>query len=346
MPGLRVEWREGIAYAVGTFDGERVRKSLGTRDPAIAAEECARYEVRLFERRNHGEEAVRVFEEAAESYLRQGGEARFLPKLIRHFKGRALSKIKPGDIRDAAIVLYPKASNATRNRQGIVPGQAVVNHGHDRGWCSPIKVKPFEVAKSKKHKPVDEAWLSAFRVQCAKDALGHLGALVLFMNRTAVRVSEALRVLPSDVDLENRRVWLGKTKTDEDVFCYLTVDVVVAMAALDMDDDQPVFRYSDRSAVNRRMRAVCERARIPYRPTHSAGRHSFGTNAINGGADVKKAMDAGRWKSAGLFMGTYVHSDDAGRAVAAQFDEKTGLVGTDLPQAKPKKRYRFGKKGL
>jgi integrase len=344
MPGLRVEWREGIAYAVGTFDGRRIRKSLGTREPAIAAEQCALYEARLFQRRNYGEEAVRVFEEAAESYLRQGGEGRFLAKIIRHFKGRSLAKIKPGDIRDMAISLYPTASNATRNRQAIVPAQAVINHGHDRGWCAPIKVKPFEVRKSKKHKPVDEQWLTKFREQCRKDALPHLGALVLFMNRTAVRVSEALRVMPEDVDLEGRRVFLGKTKTDEDVFCYLTSDVVLAISAMGMEDGKPVFRYSDRSAVNRRIGKVCKRAGLPYRPTHSAGRHSFGTNAISGGADVKKAMDAGRWKSASLFMGTYVHSEDAGRAIAAQFDEKAGLVGTDLPQEKPKQRYRFGKK--
>lgn len=65
----------------------------------------------------------------------------------------------------------------------------------------------------------------------------------------------------------------------------------------------------------------------------------------DGGIDVKTAMEAGDWRSANLFVGTYVHANEAGRSVAAAFDRETGPVGTELAQSTSGKRYRFGKKG-
>lgn len=346
MPnGIRPKLRQGIWYAVGTFDGQRIRKSLGARDEATAREQCAIFEARLWKRHSYGEEAVRTFEEAALSYLEQGGEGRFLPPVMKHFRGVVLAKIKPGDVREMAIKLYPKAAAATRNRQAIVPASAVINHGHDRGWGPAIKVKPFDVPKSRKHKPVDDEWMAAFRAQCAADSLPHLWALVLFMNRTAARVSEAIRVTPEALDLGSRIVVLGKTKTGENRIRHLTTELVVCLAGLSMRAREPVFRYTDPKAVNRRIKAVCARAGIGYRPTHSAGRHSFGTNAIAAGIDVKTAMEAGDWRSANLFVGTYVHANEAGRSVAAAFDRETDPVGTELAQSTSGKRYRFGKKG-
>lgn len=346
MPGLKPELRNGIYYAVGTFNGRRIRKSLGTRNAEAAAEQCALYEARLWKRHSYGEEAVRTFEEAAESYLIQGGEGRFLPRVMKHFKGRSLASIKPGDIREMAILLYPKAAPATRNRQAIVPAVSVINHGHDRGWCPAVKVKHFEVEKSRKHRPVKDDWLNAFLAQCDRDSLPHLAALVLFMNHTAARVSEAIGLTGENIDLAARTCLLERTKTDEWVTCYLTSELVLRLATLDLKSEQPVFRYTDRSAVNRRIKAVCKRAGLPPRTTHSVGRHSFATNTIAAGVDVKRAMDAGRWKSAKLFMETYVHSEEAGRSVAAVLDRKRGLKATELPQQNKRKRYRFGKKQL
>lgn len=341
---LQLESREGVWYAVGTFNGKRIRTSLRTRDKVRAKEQLALYEAKLWKRHNYGEEAVRTFEEAAESYLRQGGEGRFLPRVLKHFKGRTLGTISPGEVRDMAISLYPRASASTRNRQGIVPAQAVINHGHSRHWCGPIKVDLFEVPKSRKHKPVSGSWLATFLAQCDKDGLAHLAALVLFMNHTAARVSEAIGLLGEHVDLDGRVCVLAKTKTDEWHPRYLTAELVLRMGALGIEDGQPVFRYTDRCAVNRRIAAVCKRAGLDARTTHSAGRHSFATNAMASDAKVKDAMEAGGWKSAKLFLETYVHSDDAGRAVAKIFDTKAGLIGAESAQQKPKQRYHFGKK--
>lgn len=343
MAGLKPEIRDGVWYAVGTFNGKRIRKSLRTRVEETAKEQCALYEAKLWKRHSYGEEAVRTFEEAALSYMQQGGEARYLPKLLKHFKGRALGSIKPAEIRDAALVLYPKDKPSTRNRQCISPARAVINHGHDRGWCGHIKVKAFDVPKSRKNKPVDRAWIDAFMAEADRRSLYHLSACVLFMHQTGARVSEAINLMGEHVDLSTRSVLLAKTKTEEWVPRYLTAEMVARIASLSPTEGRRVFYYTSRQAVNRRIKAMCEHIGIEVRSTHAAGRHSFATNAMNGGARVKDAMEAGGWKSAALFMQTYVHSDEAGRNVAGIFDRETGLIDTNLPQAKIPRLVKFGK---
>lgn len=343
MPGLKLKERDGIWYAVGSVAGKRIRESLGTRERGAAEELRAQFEARLWKRHTYGEEAVRTFEEAALSYMQQGGEARYLTKIIKFFKGRSIGSIKPAEIRDASLVLYPKALASTRNRQAIIPARAVINHAHDRGWCGPMRVKQWDVPKSRKNQPVDKDWISRFLIESDKSGLPHLSACVLFMQHTGARISEAINLLGEHVDLESRIALLEKTKTDEWSPRYLTAELVVRIGALGLRTGERVFSYTDRQSVNRRIKAVCERAGIEGRSSHAAGRHTFATNAINGGAKIKDAMDAGGWKSAALFMQTYVHSDEAGRNVAGIFDRQTGPFDTKAVQSIKQRRLRFGK---
>lgn len=277
--------------------------------------------------------------------MTHGGERRFLAPLIKHFRGRAIGSIKPGEIREAATTLFPTALPATRNRQGIIPTRAVINHAHELGWCNAIKVSLFPSPKSRKHKPVDREWLKAFMAQADSDGLPHLSAIVLFMNQTGARVSEAVRLTGEHVDLAKRLAVLERTKTDEMSVRHLTAELVLRLGALGLADGQPVFRYTDPKAVTRRMKAVADRAQIAVRTSHSAGRHSFGTNAMAvPEASVKAAMDAGGWRSARLFLETYVHAGEAGADLAKKFDQQTGTIGTELTQGGKKSRYRFGPK--
>lgn len=329
---LRAEQQpSGIWHAVGSVGRKRIRKSLGTRDEGRANELLAAYEAKLWKRSIYGDEAVRTFEEAAMSYMLQGGEARFLPRLIKHFKGRTLVTIKPAELRSAAAALYPSAGAATRNRQGIIPARAVIMHAHDLGWCAPVKVKQFEVPKSIKHKAVDRAWMDAFMAEADKSLLPHLSALALFMHQTGARVSEAVRLSGEHVDLPNRLALLEKTKTGTWSPRELTLELVARIAALKPRSETPVFGYTDPKAVNRVAKRVAIRAGIEPLSTHSFGRHSFGTNSLALTKDIKGVMDAGDWKSAKLFMETYVHSRDAGRTIASKYDEQAGPIDMNKP---------------
>lgn len=337
MPGLVPKLRGGLYYAIGSVAGRRIRKGLGTRDEARAQELCALLEAKYWKRHSYGEEAVVTFDEAALSYMNEGGEKRYLPPLIKRFRGRVLGTIKPGEITGAAFALYPDAKPSTRNRQAIIPMRAVMTHASAKGWCPLLKVKNFDVAKVLR-RSVDRAWIDAFMAQADGDGLPHLSAAMLFMFQNGARISEAAHLLPEHVDTANQIALLAETKTGEWEACYLTDELTARIVALPQELGEPLFGYQSRYGIRRRCIAVCRRAGISFIPNHQAGRHSFVTNALNFGASPKAVADAGRYKSMRMMLEVYAHAENAGREVASLFD-------TNRAQSKPKLRQVIGKKG-
>jgi integrase len=266
---------------------------------------------------------TRTFNEAAKSYIEHGGSDRYLAKVMAYFSDRPLASIFPFDIRQMALELYPDHSNSTRNRQALTPARAVILHGYERGWCNLIRLRSFKVENARRRVPASQIWLHLFVRQCQLDGLPHLAACVLFMAYTGARVSEAVELRWTEVDLQGRKALLLKTKTERNSMRYLTDDLVDRLYKLQVGSkpQDHVFRYTSRWSVNDRILAVCERAGLAYKSSHVCGRHSFATNAISMGMDVASAMEAGGWKSAQVFLQTYVHPKNAGRRVAEIFNE-------------------------
>lgn len=265
-----------------------------------------------------------TFTEAAASYLKHGGSPRYLQPIVDYFDGKPLASIFPFDVRKMAEVLYPDHKGSTRNRQAICPARAVIMHGYERGWCNIIRIKRFREDRVSRVKPASHLWLHAFVRQCERDGdLDHLAALVLFMSQTAARVSEAVALRWAQVDMSSRTVLLLKTKTGINSTRHLTDELVDRFAQLrsGAGSEGRVFRYTNRHSVNERIRAVADRAGIPYKSSHACGRHAFATNAMEAGADIRTAMAAGDWKSSSIFLETYVHPRvNAGRLVAERLN--------------------------
>ncbi|WP_377298382.1 tyrosine-type recombinase/integrase [Rhizobium sp. SGZ-381] len=280
-----------------------------------------RYVINNDDRNSHAGAPV-TFGQAAESYLASGGEARYLTPILTYFEGRPLASIYPFDIRSMAEAVYPAHSNATRNRQAITPARAVLMHGYERGWCPLIRVKRFRAERPNRPKPASPVWLHTFARQADKDELQHLSAIVLFMAQTGARISEAVALCWSEVDLTARTALLLKTKTSTNSMRYLTDELAGRLRDLrgTARAQERVFRYTSRHSVNERIRAICERAGIPHKPPHTCGRHTFATRAIELGMDVRTAMAAGDWRSSSVLLETYVHPRaNAGRIVADRF---------------------------
>lgn len=333
MSNLKVTWRNGVAWATGRIAGERIRKSLGTREREKAKELCALYEAKLWKRNAYGEDAVRTFEEAAISYMEAGGERLHLPPLIRLFSGRVLGSIKPGEITAAAKRLYPELKGSSLNRIVVTPARAVINHAAELGWCGPIKVKSFPVERVRRQ-AVGREWIDAFMAEADRARAPHLSALVLFMWSTGTRVSEALRVMPEHVDVHARTVMLERTKESEWEVRHLTTEMTLRIANLRPRPGGPIFGYAKRTGASQRMLKICAAAGIAYLPPHQAGRHSYATNALKAGATIPEVMEGGGWKSARLMLETYAHAETGGRRVA---DLLEGGPGHDLDTAKNSK---------
>jgi len=263
---------------------------------------------------------MHTFSEAAASYLEHGGEGRYLPRLVERFGPDDVTTITPMAVRTAAVELYPDASPATRNRQAITPARCVLYHAHELGWRMPARIRPFPAPKQRQTIPAGRRWLETFVDRCDADGLPHLAACVLLMNLCGARISEAINLLGDHVDLRRRTALLVKTKTGVNSLRYLPDHLVERIRELGLQPGQRVFRYTSRFSVNERIAAVCRRAELPYKSSHTVGRHAFATNALNAGVGVRVAMDAGGWKSSTIFLETYAHTIDAGRTVMDRFN--------------------------
>lgn len=322
---LKIVWIDGWASVHGTGpDGKRIRKSLKTRDARRAEEARAQLEARLWKVSLYGADAVVTFDECAVAYAEDGGEARFLPKITAQLAGRALKTITPKDIRDAAKRAYPTASNATLNRQGIVPARAVMNFGHDQGWCAEMKVLGFPVEQPQR-RAVDRPYLDALCAELPQ----RMAVLMRFMNATAVRVSEALRVQVEDVDMPRMRVLVRRTKNGEPRIVYLTAEVAEGMAAI-MPESGRVWDYAGRSSLYNTLRRACKNAGIPYLGTHQPGRHSYATMLDSAGWTAKQIAEAGGWKSPQLVAKIYTHPEETAQSAAV-------AIGRKLSGKKPKR---------
>lgn len=314
-------------YVSGTVAGKRIRQSLKTSDREKAEQLKAHIESRLWNASIYGPESVAVFEDAALSYLEDGGEGRFVPPLLKHFRGRPLREITGKEIRSAAKALYPAGSAATRNRQAIAPARAIINHAADQGLCSPVRVKQFANEKPTR-KAASLDWLVSFR----ESAAPHLAALAWFMFETGARISEAINLRPGDIDEINRRANLGKTKNGEHYHASFSAELRAELSNLTPRNGR-IFGYKSRHSIYGPWATACKRANIPYIPPHQAGRHSLATTLEKEGWSANAIAQAGRWKSVRLVQDTYIHTDDKGKEAASQ-------IGAQISQREEREMFR------
>lgn len=343
MP-LKIKWIKGVAHVHGTVAGRRIRKGLGTRDPQLAEHQRAQIEGRLLRASIYGEESEITFAEACLKYLEEGGEGRFIAPILKAFgPDQLVAKIKPGDVRALARELYPHAKPGTLNRQVITPVQAVINYAADRGWCAPIRIRRFKEVQAIK-RAANRAWIEAY---CAAEKNPYLRAARRFMFETGARISDVVAIQPHNLDLDNGRIWLERTKNDDPGEFLMSEALTREIATLTPkrfpDRSQRVFGYKTRFGMAAAMKKTCERAGLAYLTPHEAGRHSFATELVTRqGIDAATVAKLGRWKSPQLLMSRYVHPNDLPEIVNAAFGDGTGKfltsAGAKKPQATDKKR--------
>jgi integrase len=302
MP-LKIYRRGQIWHYRGTVAGRRIRGSTGAADKDVAARITAEREATEWKCRLDGPAAVLTFAQAAMLYRAAGKPTRFLEKIEDHWRETLVKDIPAGAIRQAAIDLYPGASAATRNRQAIVPTQAIINHAAEMEICPPIKVKRFKV-DLKVRKPVTLEWVQRFTAEASP----HLGALAWFMFQTGARVSEALAVRWSDVDLQARTVRIGQSKTKSERLAHMPPEAFTALSNQPRRRER-VFLYKTRMAAWKAWRTAIRRAEIELLPFHSC-RHGFATTLIQAGVDPVTVAKLGGWRTPRQVLETYGHASD------------------------------------
>lgn len=301
MP-LTIYRRGKIWHYRGHVAGRRLRGSTGSANKEIAQQVAASIESKYWKGHLNGPSAVLTFAQAAILYRKAGKPTRFLDKVEDYWKDALIKDIKAGAIKTAALAAYPKAMASTRNRQFIVPTQAIINHAAESELCSHIRVKRFKI-DSKIKEPVTLEWVTAFM----KHSTPHLGALALFMFFTGARVSEALAVERSDLDFKARTVLIRQSKQGSERKANLPHSLIVALANIPEVRERPLFWYTHRANIVRVWRAACKRAGIKVLSPHSC-RHGFATALLHRGIDPITVAKLGGWKSAQHVFSTYGHA--------------------------------------
>lgn len=301
MP-LKLYRRGKLWHYRGTVASRRIRGSCKTADQAIAARQAAEIESREWKCNFDGPQAVLTFSQAALMYRAAGKPIRFLERIEDYWKDTLVRDITPSAIRQMAMTLYPSASNATRNRQAIVPCQAIINNAAEGELCPSIRVKRFKVEKKIKP-PFTVDWVNTF----CEHASPHLGALALFMFATGARISEALAVQWDHVDLKARTVLIPKSKIGEQRIAHLPTRMVATLANLPRVNNRPVFFYRKRGDCHNLWDRTVKRAGLKRMTPHS-GRHGFATTVLRQGIDPKTGAWLGGWKNIRHFMETYAHA--------------------------------------
>jgi integrase len=303
MP-IKIYKRGKVWHYRGTVAGRRLRGSTQTTDKTTAAQITARIEARQWQSNLHGPEAVLSFAQAAINYRAAGKSPRFLEKIEDYWRDTLVKDINAGAIRASAATLYPGTSGATKNRQVIIPTQAIINHAAESELCQKISVRRFEV-ETKIKKPITLTWVDKF----AAAAPPHLGALARFMFLTGCRIGEALSLRWEDLDFDKRTALIRATKIGAERLAHLPAPLVVALANVARLPGRTVFRYTAHCSADKSWRAVCKRAKIPVLSFHSC-RHGFATSLLQANVDPVTVAKLGGWKSAEHVFKTYGHASD------------------------------------
>jgi integrase len=308
-------------YIRGTVRGIAVDASTGTDRREVAEAIRAKREVELLDSSVFGRQATATFLEAAVSYMKAGGEARYMERIDEHFGTTPLNAVDQAAIDRAAAKLYPNAAPSTRNRQLYTPVSAVLKHAARRGLCAERRVERPAQPKGRDRylKPGEaEVLISA----CA----AHLRPLVIFMLYEGARVGEALYLDWREVDLGRAHVIFRDTKNGDHRGVPLHPRVVAELANLPHREG-PVFRrpdglaYAHRSGGGGQIKtgfaAACRRAGITdFRP-HDL-RHTWATWHYAANRDLGGLMRLAGWRSERMALRyAHVNVDDLARSIEA-----------------------------
>ena len=328
---LKLYRRKGsnVWHYRGTITGHRLRGSTGTESREIAARIASKIENKHWERHLDGPQEALTFPKAVALYLAAGKSDRFIGKLEDYWKNAKIKDVTAGAIKQSAIDLYPNASGATRNRQVIVPTQAIINHCAEMDLCTPIKIRRFKF-ETKIKKPATLEWVEAFHAHADRP---DIGVLALFLFATGARIGEALAVRWDDIDLHARTVLIRQTKIGAERRAHLPLRLALELANLPRKKTKPFAFAGHSSALGAWERAV-EAAGIEPLTFHSC-RHGFATALLQRGVDVVTIAKLGGWKSPAHVFATYGHASDDATLTDRIFD-------TDLTPAKsqPEQKQR------
>jgi integrase len=249
-----------------------------------------------------------TFAAAAEAYMKANGDHKRLLPIIRHFGTKLASEIDQIAIINAAEVLKPQGSPATRNREVYTPISAVLK----LAGCE------FKIRRPKGWRGMEETnYLQeheAFAAFAAADLVDReFGIFLRVLCYTGMRLSEGTRGAPlsrmvfavcSDPKSQafgrlEGKIMVSKTKNGTPRAVYLPPHIVSALEAHPRGLDrkgETLFRFRKNGRLYKLLKRVEEKCGIDL--GFHLFRHTFGQWMTEAGADTTALVATGTWKDA------------------------------------------------
>jgi len=325
MLKLEVRGKKKTFWIVGTAGRKRIRQSAKTSIRSHAEIIRAKLETELGERQIFGAKRTCTFAEAAVHYLTQGGEARFMSKLLDEFGLIKIADITSPMVADAARRMYPDGGPAYLVRVVYTPLHATIRKAAKADMC---ELKIFDKPKVPKREATDYA-TDAFLMKLLADGLTTIEqkAVVLLMAFTGARDQEALSIEWHQIDFTDRSVVLSKTKNGDPRRVKLADVVIDALIAMSPKPSGRIFGYSSRYSLIQMVKRACKRAGLDYLSPHEIGRHGFAARLLAAGHNLKMVQEAGGWKTIRIVAETYGHLE------RSKVDDAISDAGSRLAEA-------------
>jgi integrase len=305
-------------YSVrGTYLGVYVNRSTKAGKRALAIKALRQIE-RDIESGAFAVKGEATFASAAMSYMNAGGDRRFLKPLLEHFRDEPISRIDQAAVDGAALVLYPRASAATRNRQVYTPVCAILRRAGERRDFR----RPMGSGGTKQ-----TAWLWPEQAEAifaeAEKLDKEFAALLIVLCYTGLRLSEALNLTWDNVRLADGYAYVPDTKNDEPRAVFLPPVVVAALGNCQPSGER-VYRFRKSGHLYSLLRVAAIRAgvNLPTRSAFHVLRHTYATWMRRyAGADETTLIATGAWKDK-KSVARYTH------AVVSEESKRAALLPT------------------
>lgn len=197
-------------YVRGTVCGRNIYESTGLREERLADAYRIRKEGLIQDNHAFGRKDSVTFAQAAAMYLKSGRKDKFLSPVLEALAHEPVENLKQPHIDALALKLYPKQSNATRDRMVYTPFVAVMNYAAENEFCPYRKWR-----RPKKQEQVRKTRFATVEQVGAmyKAASSHIKPLIVLLAYTGLRMGEALNLDWQDVDLSKRWLIVRKSKT-------------------------------------------------------------------------------------------------------------------------------------
>lgn len=277
----------------GSHLGVPVDRTTGTPDRKVAAKILGKIKDDI-ERGAYAKKGEMTFATAALAYVKNTGNKHFIKPIAKHFGNTPLSQIDQFSIDDAAVELYPSASPATRNRQVYTPVSAILKFA---------KID-YEIKRPKGAEGNTKTeWMTPEQAErlldCADVEDPEFRVFLSLLLYTGLRLSEALGVQVSDLDLKAQVIFIAKTKNELPRAVHVPPQLIAELERHPRGLARPkemLFRFHKNGYLYTLMRKAKTKAGLPSVTFHTF-RHTWATWMRRyAKLDTKGLVGTGAWK--------------------------------------------------